>query len=553
MKTFGIYLCYPPKVDLRGQGLGRYLAEFLKEAKVRADVRFVIACPSWMRDSLKEWSRSVGLQPDAFEVIGPEKVPTLLRFYEAYQTYRAYRLRKKKVRDYMSKVRSVCGSLVAYVARTAATTRSTVALAFIGLIASPVLLIYYAVRLINRSVPSRRIYRALVRRYRSQFAPNMGRLVARPQDNGFTLRLYRYMETAEAKLLSVEIEKRKEISAWFAPTAFWPHFNDIKAPRLICVPDVVLADFPVAFSAVNEERFHETFRLVEQAIKGGSHFVTYSLDVKQRTLVERYGVPPEAIDVILHGANRLDDLIRISGLSNENDATNAFCANLFATALQKAVRTSDPSRFANNGIQFIFYASQFRPNKNVLTLLRAYNHLLKQRYLPHKLILTGHPDALPEIARFIQKQNLNNDVLCLHGLSDQELAACYRLAALAVNPSLSEGGCPFTFTEALSVDTPVVMARIAVTEEVISDPELRDLMLFDPYSWKDMAGKIEWALCNRADLLQKQRALYGQLTKRSWSNVVDEYITLLDRISSDRVDYIPESVSKPTAVSKPAA
>ncbi|MGY3620443.1 glycosyltransferase [Bradyrhizobium sp. USDA 10063] len=547
MKTFGIYLCYPPKVDLRAQGLGRYLAEFLKEAKVRADVKFVIACPSWMRESLKEWSRSVGLQPDAFEVIGPEKVPTLLRYYEAYQKYRAYRLRKrKKVRDYLSSVRAVYGALVAYVARTAATTRSTAALVLIGLIASPVLLAYYAIRLINR--PVRRVYRALLRRYRFRgVAPNVGALVARPQDNGLALRLYRYMETAEARLLSVEIEKRKEISAWFAPTAFWPHFNDIKAPRLICVPDVVLSDFPVAFSSVNDERFLETFRLVEKTIQGGDQFVTYSLDVKQRTLVERYGVPPEAVSVIPHGVNRLDELVRIEGPSNEEDAIDAFCAKFFGTALGKATTTSSPLRFANEGTKFIFYASQFRPNKNVLTLLRAYDHLLKRRYLPHKLIMTGNPYGLPEIAKFIEEHNLEDDVLCLQGLSDRELAACYRLAALSVNPSLSEGGCPFTLTESLSVDTPVVMARIAVTEEVVTDPALRDLMLFDPYSWKDMADKIEWALCNRAHLLQKQRELYDQLTKRSWTNVVDEYITLLDHISSDHVDRISEPVSKPAA------
>ncbi|WP_454621622.1 glycosyltransferase [Bradyrhizobium cenepequi] len=546
MKTFGIYLCYPPKVDLRAQGLGRYLAEFLKEAKVRADVRFVIACPSWMRESLKEWSRSVGLQPDAFEVIGPEKVPTLFRFYEAYQKYKAYRLRKrKKVRNYLSRVRAVCGAAVTYMARTAATTRSTAALVLIGLIASPVLLAYYAVRLINR--PARRAYRALLRRYRFRLAPNVGGLVERPQDNGIALRLYRYMETAEARLLAVEIDKRKEISAWFAPTAFWPHFNDIKAPRLICVPDVVLSDFPVAFSAVNDERFLETFRLVEKTIQGGDQFVTYSLDVKQRTLVERYGVPPETISVIPHGVNRLDDLVKISGLSNADAVTDAFCAKLLGSALEKATITSNAARFASPGIKFIFYASQFRPNKNVLTLLRAYDHLLKRRYLPHKLIMTGNPYGLPEIAKFIEQHNLEDDVLCLQGLSDRELAACYRLAALSVNPSLSEGGCPFTLTESLSVGTPVVMARIAVTEEVVTDPELRDLMLFDPYSWKNMAGKIEWALCNRAQLLQKQRALYDQLTKRSWTNVVDEYITLLDRISSDQVDHIPEPVSKPAA------
>ncbi|MGQ9557259.1 MAG: glycosyltransferase, partial [Desulfurispora sp.] len=179
-----------------------------------------------------------------------------------------------------------------------------------------------------------------------------------------------------------------------------------------------------------------------------------------------------------------------------------------------------------------FYASQFRPNKNVVNLLRAYNYLLKQRYIKQKLILTGNPSVLPEIERFISEHNLENDVLCLHGLTAQELAACYYLADLAVNPSLFEGGVPFTFAEAVSVGTPVVMARIPVTEEILSDPELSTETLFNPFDWRDMAAKIEWALENRHLLYAKQRKFYDEvLAKRTWAEVVDEYIEILDRIA----------------------
>jgi glycosyltransferase involved in cell wall biosynthesis len=188
----------------------------------------------------------------------------------------------------------------------------------------------------------------------------------------------------------------------------------------------------------------------------------------------------------------------------------------------------------NTDLRFIFYASQLRPNKNIISLLRAYDHLLKRRFIGHKLFLTGNPRELDEIVEFIADNNLQNDVLCLHGLSEQELAACYHLADLAVNPSLSEGGCPFTFTEALSVGTPVVMARIPVTEEVIIDRALRELMCFDPYNWKDMANKIEWALQNRELLLSRQLPVYEKLAQRTWRNVVDEYVAILDQISMNK-------------------
>jgi hypothetical protein len=356
-------------------------------------------------------------------------------------------------------------------------------------------------------------------------------LTARPQNDRRTVRLYRFMEEAEAVLLCDYINSRTDIDAWYSPTAFWPQFNKINAPRLTCVPDVVLSEFPVAFSSINQDRFLETFEAIEEAIRGGNHFVTYSTAIKERTLVAHYGVRPDAVTVIRHGASRMAPLIAVTGLPDDDKATDAFCDNLFKDALRKAIGTANADRFDSGDVRFIFYASQFRPNKNIFNLIRAYDYLLRRKYVGHKLILTGNPNNIPEIAEFIRQRKLENDVLCLHGLTDRELAACYRVADLAVNPSLSEGGCPFTLTEALSVGTPVIMARIAVTEEIVRDPDLQELMLFDPYSWRGMADRIEWALAHTGELLDRQSALYSALSKRSWSNVIDDYVSVLNRIS----------------------
>jgi hypothetical protein len=125
-------------------------------------------------------------------------------------------------------------------------------------------------------------------------------------------------------------------------------------------------------------------------------------------------------------------------------------------------------------------------------------------------------------------------------LTTRELAACYRLADLAVNPSLSEGGCPFTLTEALSVGTPVVMARIPVTEEVVADEEMRNMMLFDPYDWRDVASRIEWALQHREVLLSAQNEFYLVLSKRTWRDVVDDHVAILDGLAAASVPAVAE-------------
>jgi hypothetical protein len=76
------------------------------------------------------------------------------------------------------------------------------------------------------------------------------------------------------------------------------------------------------------------------------------------------------------------------------------------------------------------------------------------------------------------------------------------------------------------------MSRIDVTEEVVTDDELKSLMLFDPYDWRDMAERIEWGLENRDTLLSRQKILFDQLSQRTWRHVVDEHIAILDGIAS---------------------
>ncbi|MCY1341013.1 glycosyltransferase [compost metagenome] len=224
----------------------------------------------------------------------------------------------------------------------------------------------------------------------------------------------------------------------------------------------------------------------------------------------------------------------VTGFSDNVKTARTYCSRLLENAIQRTLKTPYGTGFLNSDLKFFFYASQIRPNKNVITLLRAYEHLLHNKLIGHKLILTGNASAHPEVNAFIQEHRLEKEVLCLHGLKTSELAACYALADLAVNPSLSEGGCPFTFTEALSVNTPVVMARIPVTEEVLTDPELQEMTFFDPYDWKDLAGRIEWALVHREELLTVQQRTYEQLSKRNWANVVDEHLQVLEDISQER-------------------
>lgn len=544
VKYFGIYLAYAPGVDLRHEGLGRYLAAFLKGASEREDVRFVLVCPSWSKQSLTSLFESEEVNRDSFDIIAPDKEPILLRFYEAYKARERKRAKNSWTRRVSLFGNSVKEKFLSRVERRLVEASSYsdvlsvlvegVLLSLLLILVSPLLLVgMFCFFCFVMKSKFDGIFKPFTRKI-----ARLRRVLKTPKDDTFVLRLYRGIARVEADRMLKLVDGLSHVEAWYSPTAFWPAFNRIKAPRVMCVPDVVLSDFPVGFSTIGGDRFAQVFYDVKSAIETGSNYITYSESVKWSTLVEQFGVRGSKISVIHHAPNDLSSWVSVNGFPDNEATSRNYCELLFKSALTKSSNPGYTSGFENAKIDFIFYASQFRPNKNVITLLRAYESLLRKRLVKHKLILTGHPETSPEVKSFIKKHHLENDVLFLHGLSIQQLAACYKLADLAVNPSLSEGGCPFTFTEALSVSTPVVMARIPVSEEVLTTPALQEVTFFDPYSWKDIAGKIEWALNHREAVLKVQLDAYRTLSERSWTNVVNEHVDVLLEIS--KIDKVGE-------------
>lgn len=543
LKKYGIYLAFPPTVDLRAEGLGRHLAMFLKGAEGLGDSRFLIVCPSWSRETLQSLFESEQVASHIFEIESPKNKPYVLDILQAWRFY------KNRPKVFAKKLGNFAGLLKDSVIKTwqwlteyAVSVNSFASLAVFGMI-----LLMVGIALVPISVAALPIVLlALVQKMRRKmfrhipflggkwkiFISKIVSILLQPEKEPWIFRLFDEMQKVEAVRMQQIIDRRCDVRAWYTPTAFWPSFNNIKAPRLMCVPDIVLNDFPVGFSMVGGNRTVTVYEVIERAIKTAGNYVTYSNTTKWGTLVDRYGIPEDAVKVIPHAPNDLHRWVKIDGLPNSDVASRKYCHTLMRGALKRSTNREYTRNFKNEEFEFLFYASQFRPSKNVLTLLRAYTHLLRKRYLGVKLLLTGHPDALPEIRQYIDEHRLENDVIFLHGLKIEELAAIYKLAMLAVNPSLSEGGCPFTFTEALSVGTPVVMARIPVTEEVIQDPDVQDATFFDPYDWEDCASRIEWAIKNRAELLSLQLKTYAELCERSWTDVVREHLQVLDEISA---------------------
>ncbi|WP_176056686.1 glycosyltransferase [Brucella intermedia] len=535
IKKFGIYLSYSPIVDLRAEGLGRHLAMFMKGAVTDPNLRMIIACPSWSRQNLHELFEEFNIPTTSYEIIGPEKSSLLWSTVDYFRKLKS-QLRKKKQRlttkrgrlsRLVKKVKGLAASLIRLIIRSRnplvfipAVLLGIVALPFLGLAAA----ILWAVRRFLRLF--RRPVNGVVSRSRSVLSRVKG-LVGK-----FGRYVYNIAVDEEASIVVKHANKRTDIPVWYCPTSFWPQVNKIKAPTLICVPDVVPVFFPVGFSRQGGVHMFNGYKAIEKTIRGGKHFVTYSDEIKNTTLVKRFGVNGDAVHVVRHGVSSLDHLTTVSGFPDNEKAADTMCSQYLASALTKVTNNWHGSRFASANLAYLFYASQFRPNKNVLTLLKAYKWLRREKLLHLKLLLTGNIHDDPSVRAYIEKHELNDDVLCLRRITEKELAAVYYKAELAVNPSLSEGGTPFTLSEALSVNTPAVMADIPVTKETVTDPVLYEMTTFNGLDWRSLADKILWALENRSDLLAAQRGFYQSVLKqRNWQHVARDHLDILESIA----------------------
>ena len=534
LKYYGIFLAYGPTVDLRKEGLGRLLAAFLIAAATRDDVRFVIVLPGWLRSNFIAFCESEGISQVAFDLVTTDGAPFMLHIYLAYldrkrrppSKSRFMQFRKFIERKSIESRRRFSRGFVA--ARNALPWFLTAAYAIgLFLVFFPLFaLLWLAAKVLGYA---RRLSKRLLAAAGSAASRILGVLHDATEES-LEVRLYRLMEDLETKRMVDRINTLHHVKAWYSPTAFWPEFNRIAAPGLLCVPDVLPTEFPVGFAS--EPELLGNVERVERTIRGANAFVTYSSRVKWLTLVDRYSVRPQDVAVIPHSFWDLSPWIHVRGFSDEDRATRTYCESMLQVALNRS--GFGGSRPPSDSVRFIFYASQFRPNKNLFFLIEAYEDLLRDQLVHHKLILTGDPNRNRPVLEFVQARGLGADVIFLHGLTTRELAACYHLADLAINPSLSEGGFPFTFSEALSVNTPVVMARIGVTEEVLGDPKLQEISLFDPYDHKDAAAKIGWALKNREALLSAQREAFAKMHRRTWRTVVDEYLAILEGLEDHK-------------------
>ena len=324
------------------------------------------------------------------------------------------------------------------------------------------------------------------------------------------------------------VNSQSDIKAWYITMGYHPIFNKIKRPFLIDLPDLS------PLNIIKHTQQYKRFKLPTMlSFHNASlrYFIAFS--AQQHPLKEIKHLN-KSLFIRPYEHRTLHQYTDVANVPDKDATSKALCQSILAMAFQKSDHREYISTYQwmSYDLYCVSATYIFCPNlkcntNTIYRLLHAYKHLVREHFIPHKLILT-HPSFLPEVTQFITEHHLDKDILCLPELTNTERAACYKLADITLNPCLLESDGFYTFTESLSVATPILMTN---TPENLALLQHQPNMCFDPLNWEDIALRIEWAIHNRQTLLNMQTPLYEQFKNEDRKDKIQTYLDVLETIS----------------------
>jgi glycosyltransferase involved in cell wall biosynthesis len=195
---------------------------------------------------------------------------------------------------------------------------------------------------------------------------------------------------------------------------------------VVTIHDLIFERFPELYPPIDRRIYAAKAR---SAVRRAGVVVAVSEQTK-RDLVEIYGADPDRVRVVYQT-----------------------CHEAFRTPVPEE-RLRDVAARYELPPRFLLAVGTIERRKNLLVALRALEKL------PGVLLVAvGRPTPYAEeLVAFARARGLSDRVRLLSGVSTPDLAAMYRLATVALYPSLFEGfGIPIV--EALFAGTPVVTTR----------------------------------------------------------------------------------------------
>ena len=168
--------------------------------------------------------------------------------------------------------------------------------------------------------------------------------------------------------------------------------------------------------------------------------------------------------------------------------------------------------------EFILYVGTIEPRKNIITLVKAFEEVLRTTTLRPQLVIAGKKGWLTdELFTYIDSAKLGDRLRLTGYLSDAELRALYSACRIMVYPALYEGaGLPPL--EAMACGAPVITTNTPAIAEMVADKA----RLFSPTDFRTLAKHIVELLTTPAIRESLGRAGITHAGRFTWERAARE-------------------------------
>lgn len=166
---------------------------------------------------------------------------------------------------------------------------------------------------------------------------------------------------------------------------------------------------------------------------------------------------------------------------------------------------------------YILYVGGFSERKNIITLINAFEILIRKHKKKVKLIILGKESRTYDmLSNRIKELNIQNDVIFPGYICDNDMPYFYNSSLMLVYPSLYEGfGLPIL--EAMQCGTPVITANNSSISEIFQDTAI----LVDSMDESKYAEKMNELISNNK--LRRRIIEMGLIKSKqfSWNNTAN--------------------------------
>lgn len=318
------------------------------------------------------------------------------------------------------------------------------------------------------------------------FAKNVTPLIVSPPARHPFL-WYWWFEKSVPKVL-----KENNVDLFISPDGYASLNTSV--PQIITIHDLGFEHFPEHVPYL-VRKFYRYFtpKYCQKATK----ILTVSEYTKQ-DIISTYNIEAQKIDVVYNGFELENQESRVKGQDAE-----------------KQILTSE--------IPYFIFVGAVHPRKNVLGLLKAFEHFKATFSHPHQLIIVGRKAWMnAELENFYHQMKYKKDVIWIEKIERTDLLQLMQHAFGLVYPSLFEGfGIPIL--EAMTLGLPVICSNTSSMPEVAGNAAI----LVNPNSTVGIADAMNSLITDenlRNKLIAKGKT---QATHFDWNSSAQKVVEII--------------------------